>query len=129
MAKHELHAILRHIRRLSPELASVADTELLDRYKSKQDSAALELLIWRHAKLILGVCQRILRNAHDAEDAFQATVLILARKATSISKREAVASWLYKVAYRAALSLKADRDMRSARERQGFFVENVPAPV
>jgi RNA polymerase sigma-70 factor (ECF subfamily) len=107
---------LRHV--LPPRCAGgVTDGELLDRFRHDQDEAAFELLVWRHGPLVLGVCRRVLRRLHDAEDAFQATFLTLARKAGSISRRGSVGSWLYKVAYRLALRARARSAQRSAREQ------------
>src|SRR5207237_3032372 len=83
-----------------------ADTELVDRFAALRDEAAFEVLVWRHGPKVLAVCRRSLRQEQDAEDAFQATFLVLARKARSIGKREAVGSWLYRVAYRVALRAK-----------------------
>src|SRR6478672_6660914 len=76
------------------------DGELLDRFVQSGDEQAFEALLVRHGPMVLGVCRRVLGNRHDAEDAFQATFLILARKAASLSRRECLASWLYTVASR-----------------------------
>lgn len=85
------------------------DDELLRRWSRHRDEAAFELLVWRHGRLVLGVCQRILRSPQDVEDAFQATFLVLVRKAKGILRRQAVASWLYTVAYRIALEARSRR--------------------
>src|SRR5439155_8436824 len=76
------------------------------------------VLVWRHGPMVLSVCRRVLRHEQDAEDAFQATFLTFVRRARSIAKRQAVASWLYKVAYRIALEAKALASKRSVREKQ-----------
>jgi RNA polymerase sigma factor (sigma-70 family) len=78
------------------------DGELLRRFVRARDQAAFELLVWRHGPMVFGLCRRLLRHEQDAEDAFQATFLALARKAGSIGNGNALASWLYKVAYRVA---------------------------
>lgn len=78
------------------------DSELLSRFVSKRDETAFTVLVRRHGPMILGVCRRLMRHAQDSEDVFQATFLTLVRKAGSIGKREALASWLHKVAFRIA---------------------------
>jgi RNA polymerase sigma factor (sigma-70 family) len=85
----------------------VSDGQLLERFVHRRDDRAFAALLDRHGPLVLGVCRRVLRHAQDAEDAFQATFLILARRAASIRRPGAVASWLYEVAYRVALKARA----------------------
>ena len=92
-------------------------TPSCSRFAATGDEAAFELLVRRHQRLVFDVCRRVSRDHHDAEDAFQATFLALARKAGGIGKREAVAGWLFRVAYRAALAASAGRARRTARER------------
>jgi RNA polymerase sigma factor (sigma-70 family) len=101
----------------------MTDGQLLECFLTRRDEAAFEALVRRHGPMVLGVCRRVLRNHHDAEDAFQATFLVLARKAASIGQRELVGNWLYGAAYRAALEAKAAR--RRIRERQ---VSSMPEP-
>jgi RNA polymerase sigma factor (sigma-70 family) len=102
----------------------LSDAELLRRFVGRRDEAAFELLVWRHGPMVLGVCRRALRNPHDAEDAFQATFLLLARKAGGIARGEAVAPWLCRVALRVALRARA------AAKRAGCAAlpADVPAP-
>jgi RNA polymerase sigma factor (sigma-70 family) len=104
MATHRLSSVLHSLlHRVAPAASGeVSDAELLQRFVRSRDEAAFELLLWRHGPMVLTLCQRLLQNEQDAEDAFQATFLILVRKARTIGKREALASWLYKVAYRVA---------------------------
>jgi RNA polymerase sigma factor (sigma-70 family) len=110
MANRPLRAALEHLRRVTgpAEAGGSADAELLRRWVALRDGAAFELLLRRHAPIVLGVCGRLLRSPADAEDAFQATFLALARAAGSIRRREAAGAWLYRVAYHAALRLRAD---------------------
>src|SRR6266852_5131133 len=113
----ELRALLQHLRRIvGPQAGGLADAHLLDRFVNGRDEAAFEVLVWRHGPMVLSVCRRVLRHEQDAEDAFQATFLTLVRKAHSIGKRQALASWLYKVAFRIALEAKTLAAKRKLRE-------------
>jgi RNA polymerase sigma factor (sigma-70 family) len=114
MAFTAFNPILRNLRRhlVHASGPAVADQQLLKRFVTRQDEAAFELLVWRHGPMVLGVCRRLLRDQHDAEDAFQATLLVLARKAHSIG-RGSLGGWLYQVAYRIAL-----RSLAQARRRR-----------
>src|SRR5580704_7503228 len=85
------------------DAAGLKDGDLLNRYLQQRDEAAFEALVRRHGPMILGVCRRVLGNAHDAEDAFQATFLVLVHKAASLKSQQLVGNWLYGVAYRTAL--------------------------
>jgi RNA polymerase sigma factor (sigma-70 family) len=109
MASGQLNTVIRHLlRAVGPRPAGgLSDAQLLERFVRARDEAAFEVLVWRHGAMVLSVCRRLLRREHDAEDAFQATFLALVRKAASIGKREALGSWLYKVAYRVALRARA----------------------
>src|SRR5262249_53550149 len=108
----------RHIRKLVAVNASdpSADPELLRRFAGERDEAAFAALVRRHGPLVLAVCRRVLHNEHDAEDAFQATFLILAKKAGSLHWHASIANWLYLVAYRVALRAKVEAVRRRARE-------------
>jgi RNA polymerase sigma factor (sigma-70 family) len=120
MPQEQLEPVLRHIRKLvgAPEGSAVTDRQLLRCFAARRDEAAFEALVRRHGPLVLAVCRRILGNEQDAEDAFQATFLVLARKAASPRWRESVAGWLYAVAARVALKARASAARRQAQERQ-----------
>jgi RNA polymerase sigma factor (sigma-70 family) len=114
------HSLLDHLRTtLLPQgAADLTDAELLDRYVARHDEAAFKALLLRHGPMVWGVCRRALQSPHDAEDAFQATFLVLARKAASVQPRERVGNWLYGVAYHAALKARAMAARRRAKERE-----------
>src|SRR5262249_54006575 len=102
-----------------------ADSQLLARILASRDEFAFAALVRRHGPMVLGVCRRVLRHVQDAEDAFQATFLVLARKAASVRQRAAVGNWLYAVAYRTARRLRDVRTRLRAREQQ---VDAMPHP-
>jgi RNA polymerase sigma factor (sigma-70 family) len=94
-----------------------SDGELLERYIRDRDGAAFTALVRRHGPMVWGVCRRLLGDHHDAEDAFQATFLVLVGRAEAVSPRDRVANWLYGVAYRAALSARTRAVRRHRHER------------
>src|ERR1700719_3887998 len=105
-----LTGILSYIRLLARNsaLGQLEDRKLLELFLVNQDPEAFAALVHRHGPMVLSVCRRILLDPHEAEDAFQATFLILLRKARWLRKRELLANWLYGVAYRTALKVRAD---------------------
>jgi TIGR03009 family protein len=117
MAGGSLHSLVSHLRRQSApaSLPASSDADLLARFAGG-DEAAFELLVWRHAGMVLGVCRRVLRDGQHAEDAFQAAFLALARKADSV-RRESVGGWLHRVAFRIALRARRGDAARRGRER------------
>jgi RNA polymerase sigma factor (sigma-70 family) len=104
----------------------VSDRILLDAFLGRRDEPAFEAIVQRHGPMVLGVCRRILGNVNDAEDAFQAAFVVLARKAGSIRRRDSLGGWLYRVAVRAALEAKDELTRRHAREKQ---VDAMPQPA
>ncbi len=110
-------AIHRALALAARQGVGVTDAQLLERYVRRRDEAAFELLVWRHGAMILGVCRRILGHTQDAEDAFQATFLALARQAASLGGREGLGGWLYRVASRIAHRARAQAAQRLAREQ------------
>jgi RNA polymerase sigma factor (sigma-70 family) len=112
--------LLRHIRHVAfrADAGDLTDGQLLERFLSRREEAAFEALVRRHGPMILGVCRRVLRCDHDAEDAFQATFLVLVRKAASVIPRELVGNWLYGVAHRTALKARSITARRRAVEAQ-----------
>src|SRR5262249_59361549 len=102
-----------------PDDAATRDVQLLERFARLGDRAAFERLVQRHGPMVLGVCFRVLGNEHDADDAFQATFLVLARRAGAIRKSESVGSWLYGVASRIAVRARGGAAPGRVGERRG----------
>jgi RNA polymerase sigma factor (sigma-70 family) len=101
--------LLHRLRRLAAPPAADADAVLLDRFVRRRDEAAFAELVAHHGPLVYGACVRVLGDAHAAEDAFQATFLVLARRAGSVGRPASLAGWLYGVARRVALKARAAR--------------------
>ncbi len=129
MAIGQAGRLIQQLRQavLARDGGGMTDGQLLECYLTFSDTpahgdvagvrqAAFEALVRRHGPMVLSVCRRVLNNWHDAEDAFQATFLVLVRKATSIRPREMVGNWLYGVAYRTALEAKASAARRRVKE-------------
>jgi RNA polymerase sigma factor (sigma-70 family) len=128
MATNQMSEVIRHLRRtvLLPDEAGLTDGHLLEDYISRRNEAAFAALVRRHGPMVWGVCRRVLGNYHDAEDAFQATFLVLVRKGASIALRGSVGNWLYGVAHQTALKARATTAKRRTRERQ---VTAMPEPA
>src|SRR6516162_7707055 len=118
MGRTTSRPILQLIRRLVDDegVRQLSDRHLLRQFSDRRDEAAFGTLLHRHGPMVLNVCRGVLSNEADAEDAFQATFLILARKAPSIRKTESVGSWLHGVAYRTALKARAQSATRQKNE-------------
>src|SRR5262249_20013083 len=120
MAHRQLADILHYIGHFIGRraLGEQTDHQLLERFLRDRDEAAFAAVVQRHGPLVLSVSRQVLRDEHGVEDVFQAAFLVLARKATSIRRTQALASWLYRVAYRLAIHAKARANKQAVRERQ-----------
>jgi RNA polymerase sigma factor (sigma-70 family) len=120
MANRTWAAVLHYLRILTAAQADrdLSDAELLERFRGRREETAFALLLQRHGPMVLGVCGRILGNLHDAEDAFQATFLVLARNAPAVRQSQSLASWLYGVAQRVATKARKQAASRRRREQQ-----------
>src|SRR5690242_15516894 len=125
MASNQLKGVLQTLRlaTLSYDEASLTDGQLLQLYVRTREEAAFAALVRRHGPMVWGVCRRVLLSHEDAEDAFQATFLVLVRKAASVVS---VANWLYGVAHQTALKARATAARRRGREKQ---VTAMPEPA
>jgi RNA polymerase sigma factor (sigma-70 family) len=126
MTTSQMSEVIQHLRGVLRDGAGLTDGQLLEGYIRRRDEAAFAAIVRRHGPMVWGVCCRVLRNHHDAEDAFQASFLVLVRRAVSIASRELLANWLYGVAHRTALKAKATVAKRKGRERQ---VTEMPEPA
>src|SRR5438552_11633419 len=128
MANGPIADVLRRLRRLAGAAPTDGtDSYLLTRFVDHRDEEAFAALLIRHGPLVRGVCRQILRDVHEADDAFQATFLVLARKARSIRQGQCLAAWLYRVAYHIAVQTLA-----SLARRRGpappRTLPNAPSP-
>jgi RNA polymerase sigma factor (sigma-70 family) len=122
----QLGALIHFVRRMGDPagLRHLADQELLERFAERCDGAAFAAILRRHGPLVWGVCHSILHHSHDAEDVFQATFLVLVRKARSIRKRGSLGSWLHGTAYRIAVRARV-----AARRRQACSLQESVMPI
>ncbi len=128
MATSPMSIVFQHLRttELLSDGARMTDGDLLERFVAGRDHSAFAALVRRHGPMVWGVCRRVLAGHQDAEDAFQATFLVLVRKAASVVPREMVGNWLYGVARQTALNARANEARRRTRERQ---VTQMPEPA
>jgi RNA polymerase sigma factor (sigma-70 family) len=126
-----MRSILRHLGRVAllQDGGGLTDGQLLERFLSRRDEAAFEALVYRHGPMVLNVCHRVLRHHQDAEDAFQAAFLVLARKAPSLRSRELLGNWLYGVAYRTAMKARTMNARRRAREGRASIKPTAEVPT
>ncbi|HZT79842.1 MAG TPA: sigma-70 family RNA polymerase sigma factor, partial [Gemmataceae bacterium] len=126
MASRSLSQVVDGLHRLALlQGGGPADGQLLEAFLARRDEAAFAALVRRHGPMVLGVCRRLLGDSADAEDAFQVTFFVLARRAAAVVPREAVGNFLYGVAYRTALKVRATLTRRRRREKQ---VNDMPDP-
>jgi RNA polymerase sigma factor (sigma-70 family) len=118
MAGDRMGLVLEPIRSLFERgaLGGLSEGLLLDRFLKQQDEAAFDAILSRHGPMVLGVCRRVLSDAADVEDAFQATFLVLVRRAASLRDKELLGNWLYGVAHRVAVRARANAYRRRLRE-------------
>jgi RNA polymerase sigma factor (sigma-70 family) len=128
MRTSPINRVIDHLRRavLLPDGARLGDSELLSSFIERHDETALAALVGRHGPMVWGVCRRLMSH-HDAEDAFQATFLVLVRKAASIRSKEMVGNWLYGVAHQTALLARRTAARRRAREVQVTEMPDIDA--
>ena len=110
-----------------PQGGPQGDSHLLERFAAHRDAAAFEALLQRHGPMVWGVCRRVLFDPNDVDDAFQATFLVLVRKAHAIAKRESLGSWLHGVAHRVALRAKSQAATRRRFESEVLVRDTSPA--
>lgn len=119
---------MTHVLR-TEDVVGLSDAELVRRFVKHRDEAAFGVLVRRYGIIVLGVCRRVLHHEQDAEDAFQATFLILAQKAASVRRAEEIGNWLYGVAYNVARKAKAYRYRREVKERLTAAQQSAAIPA
>jgi RNA polymerase sigma factor (sigma-70 family) len=129
MATTRMTEVIQQIRGmvLLQDGAGLTDGQLLENYVSSREETAFAALVRRHGPMVWGVCRRVLSSHQDAEDAFQATFLVLVRRAGSVAVPDLLANWLHGVARQTALKARAMAARREARERQGMDDVQEPA--
>lgn len=125
-----MRSVVRHVRRAAwlPGSEGLSDAQLLGAFTAHGEDAAFEALLRRHGPMVLGVCRRVLRDLHHAEDACQATFLVLLRKAGSVKTQTSLGGWLYRVAYRTAMKARAMHTQRQFREKGAAVTASSEVP-
>jgi DNA-directed RNA polymerase specialized sigma24 family protein len=119
MATPSIDFLLQEIRRFSGSHSEQkSDRQLLERFRASRDEAAFTALVRRHGSMVFGVCRRVLHQEQDAEDAFQATFLVLSRKAVSLCPTRSAGGWLHEVAYHLALRVRENAARRRRNEME-----------
>ncbi len=126
MASKQLGTAVRQFQRLFNVGSDIGltDDQLLARFVAQRDDAAFETLVERHGPMVLSVCRGMLKDPNDAQDAFQATFLVLVRKAGSIRAGVSLGSWLYRVAYNMAIAINSEAARRQRIERRAAEMAN-----
>ena len=129
MASETLGDVIRRLGRLSGLQGDLAqtDAQLLERFARRREEPAFAALMVRHGPMVLGVCRRLLHDPQEAEDAFQAAFLVLARKAGGVRRQALLGGWLHGVAYRVAARLRGRMARRRGQERAGMDLDALPA--
>ena len=131
MGNETTQLLAKHLRTLSAaaRAENVPDGELLQRFAAQRDEEAFATLVRRHGPMVLRVCQRVLHDVHAAEDAFQATFLVLSRKAASLRRADSVGCWLQSVAYRLALKARTQRTRQRRPDVRGTVKKPIDDPL
>jgi RNA polymerase sigma factor (sigma-70 family) len=131
MARGQLPALLRQLQQVAGGhgSADLTDRQLLECYAARRDEGAFAELVQRHGRLVLGVCWRVLHHVQDVEDAFQATFLVLARKAASLRWHDSISNWLYEVANRLAAEARRKVARRRAQEQRAVQIPKEKSPA
>src|SRR5437016_6071970 len=126
MASELLHLVFSHLRMLgyAEHGRDLTDADLLERFIATREEAAFTLLVQRHGAMVWGACRRVLHDRELADDAFQATFVVLARRASSIRKHSSLGSWLFGVALKVAVRAKSQAVTRRHHERQAGAMAN-----